>query len=472
LGVRRTRAIGPLLLVAAVAGCGGGGGKPATGAATVAPTSGRAATVAPATAPAPAPRLAGSHPCANATGFTCSTLAVALDHSGQTPGTLRLRVSAADKPGAPVLVVLTGGPGQGGVSFVPRVRARMRALTRKYRLVMYDQRGTGAGALRCPALQKAMGTSDLTPPPPAAVDACARTLGPDRRLYSTADTVEDLDALRAALGADKLTLDGTSYGTFVAERYAIAHPDRVDKLVLDSVVPAASLDGLEVVGMTESARVLRAVCRAQHCPGDPAADLAAVVRSHHDGPELYDTLVALSVGAPNFPGVLSALRAARRGDTKRLDRLVRAVRRAQQAPAGVLSQGLHASTICADIVAPWGSSAAPLAGREQKLQAAAAKTNPAPFDRATVIGNGLAQTCVRWPPTPAPPQPRSGDLPPVPTLLLAGGRDLSTPLPWAREQAAHTPNGKLVVVAASGHSVQSRSPNGEGRRAVERFLLG
>ena len=60
----------------------------------------------------------------------------------------------------------------------------------------------------------------------------------------------------------------------------------------------------------------------------------------------------------------------------------------------------------------------------------------------------------------------------MPTLLLAGDRDLSTPLPWAREQAAHTPNGKLVVVAGLGHSVQSRAPGGGGRRAVERFLLG
>ena len=46
----------------------------------------------------------------------------------------------------------------------------------------------------------------------------------------------------------------------------------------------------------------------------------------------------------------------------------------------------------------------------------------------------------------------------MPTLLLAGDRDLSTPLPWAREQAAHTPHGRLVVVRGAGHSVQSRSP--------------
>jgi pimeloyl-ACP methyl ester carboxylesterase len=463
--VRRAAVIA---LAVAMTACGGGGkGAVHSDAQRSTPT------VKQQPAPAPAPRLAGSQPCPDAPGFTCSSLVVALDHTGRTPGRLRLHVAVADNADAPkgVLLALTGGPGQGGVAFVPRARQRLRPLLHAYRLVMLDQRGTGAGALRCAALQRAMGTSDLTVPPRGAVEACARALGPRRRFYSTADTVADLEALRVALGADRLTLDGVSYGTFVAERYAIAHPDRVARLVLDSVVPAAGLDGLEVVGMHESARVLRLLCRAQHCPGDPAADLAAVVRARHNGPELDDTLVAMSVGAPDFPGVLAALREARAGHPRHLQRIVRVVRRAQRAPAAVLSQGLHAATLCADVRAPWGPPTTPVAGRAAALRRAAAATDPAPYDRATVVGNGFAQTCLRWPPTPAPPPPRSGDLPPVPTLLLAGDHDLSTPLPWAREQAAHTPRGRLVVVAGAGHSVQSRSPGGAGRRAVQRFLL-
>ena len=461
-----------IAVAVAVTACGGGGGgaRSDAGRSTSAAT---APSAAPPAVPAPTPRLAGPHPCPAATGFTCSTLAVALDHTGRTAGQLRLPVAVADNAAAPrgVLVALTGGPGQGGVAFAARVRARMGAVARAYRLVLLDQRGTGAGALRCPALQRAMGSSDLTVPPPGSVEACARALGPRRRFYSTADTVADLEALRVALGADKLALDGVSYGTFVAERYAIAYPDRVTRLVLDSVVPAAGLDGLEVDGMRETARVLRAVCRDQHCPGDPVADLAAVVRRYDIGPELDDTLVAMSVGAPNFPGVLAALREARAGKPAHLRRIVRVVRRAQRAPAQVLSQGLHAATLCADARPPWGGSAAPVAGREAALRAAAAKTDPAPYDRATVAGNGFAQLCLRWPPTPAPPAPRDADLPPVPTLLVAGDRDLSTPLPWAREQAAHAPRGRLVVVAGAGHSVQSRAPVGRGRREVERFLL-
>jgi pimeloyl-ACP methyl ester carboxylesterase len=460
-----------IAVAVAVTACGGGGGASDTATST-GTASAKAKQQQPPPA-GPAPRLTVSHPCDNAKGFTCSTLTVPLDHAGRTPGNLRLAVAAADNADAPkgVLVALTGGPGQGGVAFIPRQRARMRSLLRDYRLVMFDQRGTGAGALRCPALQRAMGTSDLTVPPPGSVEACARALGPNRRYYSTADTVADLEALRGALGVDKVTLDGVSYGTFVAERYAMAHPERVNRLVLDSVVPADGLDTLEVEGMSETARVLRAVCRAQRCPGDPAADLAAVVRRYDIGSELDDTLVAMSVGAPNFPGVLAALREARAGKPAHLRRIVRVVRRAQRAPAQVLSQGLHAATLCADARPPWGGAAAPLAGREEALRRAAARTDPAPYDRATVAGNGFAQLCLRWPPTPAPPAPKSADLPPVPTLLLAGDRDLSTPLPWAREQAAHAPRGRLVVVRGAGHSVQSRAPGGRGRRAVQRFLL-
>src|SRR5262249_26982835 len=60
----------------------------------------------------------------------------------------------------------------------------------------------------------------------------------------------------------------------------------------------------------------------------------------------------------------------------------------------------------------------------------------------------------------------------VPTLLLAGNRDLSTPLPWARQELALAPRGRLVIVRGSGHSVQSRATLPAGRDAVRRFLLG
>jgi pimeloyl-ACP methyl ester carboxylesterase len=251
-------------------------------------------------------RLTGAHPCETQPGFTCATLRVPLDHAGQAAGKLDLAVGAQSVKAAPrgVLLFLTGGPGQPATPFLTGVEARLRFALGGYRLVMFDQRGTGAGALECPALQSAAGASDLAAVPAGTVAACARSLGASRRYYTTAETVADIDALRTALHASRLTLDGVSYGTFVAERYALAYPTHVARLVLDSVVPQAGVDPLYRAALAGAARVLRSVCAAQRCGWDPATDLATVVRRLHDGPALLNALVADSVVAPAYPGVI------------------------------------------------------------------------------------------------------------------------------------------------------------------------
>jgi pimeloyl-ACP methyl ester carboxylesterase len=425
--------------------------------------------------------LVDPRPCGDETpGFTCSTLRVPLDRAGDTPGTLDLAVAVADRTGRQtrgVLLILTGGPGQPGVPFVARVLRNWAApLADAYRIVMLDQRGTGGGALRCPALQRIMGSSDLKVPTASAVRSCAAAIGQKRRFFTTADTVADLDALREALGVDRWMIDGASYGSYVAERYALAHPNRVTRLVLDSIVPH---DGrglaLYTASMSRTATVLRAVCRAQRCVGDPAADLAAVVRRDHNGPAVQDAIVAMSVIDPTFRGVPEALHDARRGDRERLRALLRYVQNAEAAPAEMFSQGLHAATLCEDLPFPWGRSDAPPAARKGALQRAVARLRRGdiwPYNAATARGNGLVQTCLLWPRTLGQPLTLGGNLPDVPTLLLAGDRDLSTPLAWARWEAAHAPGGRLVVVKGAGHSVLGRAVNGAGRAAMRAFLLG
>ena len=463
--VRSRRAIVALIaLVAFLCGCG------ANHHAAVPP---RRATVAERA------RLTGDRPCPGQPSFTCATLRVPLDHAGQASGTLSLAVGM-DRPGAAprgVLLFLTGGPGQPGIPFLTRIHTRLRSELTGYRLVMFDQRGTGAGALGCPALQSAAGASDLTAVRPAIVAACANAIGPARSYYSTSETVADIDALRAALGAPQLTLDGVSYGTFVAERYALAYPTRVARLVLDSVVPQAGADPLYRAALSRTGVVLRSVCAAEHCGWDPAADLAAVVARLHDGPAVLDALVSDSVGAPDFLGVLGVLHAARAGRTGALRSFLAAVRRADAVPASFLSQGLHESTLCQELAAPW-DPAASTARRSAALSALVASTPKAdlyPFDRATAIGNGLAQGCLAWPATPPPDVPdgaSSDPLPPVPVLLLSGERDLSTPLPWARAEAALAPRGRLLEVPGAGHSVQLRARDPQVRQTVARFLAG
>ncbi|QEC48145.1 alpha/beta fold hydrolase [Baekduia soli] len=399
--LRRARRTAALLLAAAgaVAGCGGGGGAPAPTA-----TSAGARPSRP-VLQAPAPRLRPAA-CPALRGFDCSRLRVSLHRRGPRAGdprhlTLAVAVQRVARAPHGDLVLLTGGPGQPGRPFAPRMAQRLGTARAGYRLVMLDQRGTGAGALRCPELQVAAGTSDLAVAPRAAVAACGRALGVRRDAFATADTVDDLEVLRVALGARRLVLGGVSYGTLVAERYALAHPDRVRGLVLDSVIPQEGAELLERVPLRATARVLRAVCaaRTRPCRSDPAADLAAVVaRRPALGPPILDALTELSVGVPRLGRVPALLHAALAGDTAPLRRLLAAVRREEAAPAGVLSQGLHAATLCADSPAPWGSPAATPAQRARALarvRATLARAQTAPFPPSTALGQGLLQTC-RW----------------------------------------------------------------------------
>jgi len=434
-----------------------------------------AAVAAGGSASAPPAGLYDAHPCAGTIGYTCATLDVPLDHASRGRGTLHLQVGIGDDSDAPrgVLLVLSGGPGQPGLPILGRFASRALAAEQgQYRIVVFDQRGTGAGALDCTALQDEMGSSDLTPPSAGAVRACAHKLGMRRAFFGTDDVVADMEDLRRALGVTKWSLDGISYGTYVGERYALAHSSRVRKLVLDSVVPQIGETDLGVAEFAAMRRVLGAVC-GSGC----VADLAAVVRRYDLGPQLFDALTFDSIVDPTFRTVWDvsvALRAARAGDRTLLDGfLVAAAADQQSTPAAALDQGLHASALCADWRYPWGSSAAPLSRRPAKLRAAVARIPAAalyPFDARTASGNGFVRQCLPWAPTPATPLPHGKLL--VPTLLVNGDHDLSTPLAWAREQLALSPHGKLVVVPGAGHSVQARAVSDVGRAAVARFLLG
>jgi pimeloyl-ACP methyl ester carboxylesterase len=391
-------------------------------------------------------------PCHVAPHARCAILRVLLDPARPGGRRLALRVAAVGAPQRPVLLVLTGGPGQPGVPFLRRTRSRLGAVADRFDIVMIDQRGTGGAALRCPALQRAVGTSDLTVPPASAVRDCARRLGPRRALYTTTQVVADLEALRRALKADRMWLMGASYGTYVAERYALAHPRNVAGLVLASVVPQTGVDATLQDNLRATARVLRAACGG--CSTDPARDLHRALQRGADGPAVLDALTALSIAEPDFPGVPAALHRAAAGDRRRLDRLVAATRRAQAAPATVLSQGLHAATLCAESRLPPAADAPPAA-------------RVWPFDATTAAHNGLIELCRHWAPTEPPKAVLDRPLPPVPTLLLEGASDLSTTVSWMRQEARWTPNATIRVLPGVGHGVL-RSP--AGIRAVRSFL--
>ncbi|KAI0813225.1 hypothetical protein GGR55DRAFT_703220 [Xylaria sp. FL0064] len=93
----------------------------------------------------------------------------------------------------------------------------------------------------------------------------------------TKEVVQDIEQIRKALGYDKISFIGLSYGTYRAQQYTATFPSRVDKLVLDAIVPHGrglrdkSLDGIKALN--------RAVLRADaYCQDNDSCQLKRLGR--------------------------------------------------------------------------------------------------------------------------------------------------------------------------------------------------
>jgi pimeloyl-ACP methyl ester carboxylesterase len=417
----------------------------------------------------------------------CGTVRVPLDPSGATAGSVALHVELVPAAGPPkgVVLALAGGPGQSATS----VRDAFESLVPGDRqLVILDQRGTGrSGALRCPELERSLGLAEGR----SDAEICAERLGPARGLYTTRESVADVEAVRRALEVDRLEIVGVSYGTKVALAYAAAHPDHVERLLLDSVVPAVEDDPFLTDPMTAARRALRAACTGP-CPSysdDPGSDLRSLIEGMAAGPlkgyyvnargrrraaavgrlDLYSLLLVGDFLPFERALLTAALAGAVRGDVAPLERLKRTVLRgaAGGIPRRAFSIATFVATTCEEEPMPWPRGT-PVAQRHE-LALAASALRPsdafAPLDRETILAQ--SSMCERWPTASAPP-PATAPSAAVPTLLLEGADDIRTPVETARGVAARIPGARLVL-APGGHDVTSGPC---GTRLAARFLAG
>jgi pimeloyl-ACP methyl ester carboxylesterase len=436
-------------------------------------------------------------PCAKATSFRCASLVVPLDRTGKVPGSVRLAV-AVERPrkGAHgFLLALSGGPGQPSVAFADSFRASLAPALAHRRLVLLDQRGTGAsGALRCAPLQ-ALGALDVVNT--KIVEACANALGPARRFYATTDSVGDIEALRQAIGAPKLVVMGISYGTYVAVQYARQFPSSAEGLILDSVVGPDGIDAYFLDTFARLPRVLAEQCAADRCrqaTKDPVADLGELTRklaqaplrgtipdvhgaphetAIHDESELLLMIMSGDLNPFLQAALPGAIAAARAGDAAPLLRL-RRLAQGPAVPVTELSATLNVATTCADVKLPY-TFLTPYPDRWTLWRRgvdAVPDSAFAPFSRASVIDTSLAHDCLRWPLGDTPAAPATAPLPDVPALLLSGRLDTRTPLENSEELLGQLPHGQLLTVAGTGHDVLDSDITGCAARALERFADG
>ena len=187
-------------------------------------------------------------------GFRCGTVAVPLDYSNPTRGTIKIGVIRRPAPHPSLrigsLVINPGGPGISGISFLRASGAQMTGLNARFDLVSFDPRGVGQSApVVCvtDAQRDALNAVDPVLDDPtekqtyvqaeqAFAAGCEKKSGRILPYVDIASAAKDMDVLRAALGDPKLSYLGFSYGTYLGEMYAQLFPTRIRALALDAVV--------------------------------------------------------------------------------------------------------------------------------------------------------------------------------------------------------------------------------------------
>ncbi|HEY7597196.1 MAG TPA: alpha/beta hydrolase [Actinophytocola sp.] len=189
----------------------------------------------------------------------CTHLTVPLDYAD--PGGPTIRVGVLRKPATSrserigSLLVNPGGPGVAGLSTAVSTAKANEDLAARFDFVGFDPRGVGSSepTIECltdeetDAERADDSELDTSPDGTAKVERQAKDYAGkcvERTRYGkemlenigTRDVVKDMDVLRSALGDDKLTYVGFSYGTRIGSAYAEAFPKNVRALVLDGAV--------------------------------------------------------------------------------------------------------------------------------------------------------------------------------------------------------------------------------------------
>ncbi|MGW0061814.1 alpha/beta hydrolase [Streptosporangium sandarakinum] len=187
----------------------------------------------------------------------CAWVRVPLDY-GDPSRTISLALTRIRGTAAPgrdhlgVLLVNPGGPGASGRDLARRVAAQLPpGLSGRFDVVGFDPRGVGRSrpALRCMSPEKLYDAPrpDYVPRDRREegvlvgrarryAEACGSRWNWLLPYMTTENSARDMDAIREALGERRISYLGYSYGTYLGAVYATLFPDRVGRMVLDSVV--------------------------------------------------------------------------------------------------------------------------------------------------------------------------------------------------------------------------------------------
>ncbi len=242
---------------------------------------------------------------------SCATLAVPANWKSPRNGRtfdialVRVHLNSNAHPQGGVLIN-PGGPGGSGFDFAIRIASQMTNLLGHFDVIGFDPRGVSRShPVKCISDADLDAYFGFDPDPvsdssyQALValdkhmgDGCASALGPDLPLFSTEQAAHDIDAIRVALGADKLDYLGFSYGTLLGATYAQLFPKKIRAMVLDGAVdptqsPTSASEG-QAMGFERAFADFTTWCKAHatNCPiaDDPRGEVVRAVNSAQANP--------------------------------------------------------------------------------------------------------------------------------------------------------------------------------------------
>ncbi len=373
---------------------------------------------------------------------------------------------ARNKRPDPVLV-FAGGPGQSAIDLAGSWSRLLSRLSNRRDIVLIDQRGTGRSAkLACPELPATAPLAALLPAEAQRqrIEACRALLERlphgDLRYYTTWVAMQDVEAVRQALGAPLVNLVGGSYGTRAVLEYQRQFPQAVRRAVIDGVMPPdmglpgtssadnqAALDDLfaacavDATGCARRHPALRADWQALLAGLPRSVAVAHPLTGALERVDLTRELVLSLVRAPLYApalaaGLPEALGEAARGHLEPLFGLASSLGSGR---AGVLAEGMHFSVICA----------------EDMPRLAAGSEAPG-ADFGTAFADLYRRVCAGWPRGEVPAAFYTLPTAQSATLVLSGGADPVTP-PRHGERVVRALGAKArhVVVREAGHGVMA-----------------
>ncbi len=399
----------------------------------------------------------------------CATVPVPVDPAAPAGATVALAVTrhraTGDRIG--VLFVNPGGPGGSGTAVVGALAQRSAVLRDRFDLLGWDPRGVaGPSELVCDDPLIALYAADPSPDDPAeqqileelaaaAAEACADAAPELLGTLGTSVAAADLDALRAALGEERISYLGFSYGTDLGLVYAAAHGEHLRGAVLDGVLdPTLSLETwLTGQAVATEATLIRTL--------GPAIDTFDAVIAGAESTalavepaEVARAAIAASYDRDGAAALRAALEAA-------LDGRPEALRGVAASYLSGSSFDVYTAVTCID--RPHPDSADAYRGLASRLAAASPRLG-------AVIANELLP-CAYWAVPPKPPLATIDQRNAPPMLIVANTGDSATPYDGAVVVAARLERSVLLTHFGEGHTSYLGGSSCVDA-AVEDYLVG